>query len=95
MWRIAAHARTDDIFSVGCCGTATASDRTAPILSDLQQFDLLRDCRFPPPWIVEEHNNACFIVRDATGQALGYFYFEEEPRRHSATKLLTRDEGRP
>jgi hypothetical protein len=20
--------------------------------------------RFPPPWIVEEHNNACFIVRD-------------------------------
>jgi len=33
----------------------------------------------PPPWPVEEHNNACFIVRDATGQALGYFYFEEEP----------------
>jgi hypothetical protein len=30
--------------------------------------------RFPPPWIVEEHNNACFIVKDATGQALGYFY---------------------
>ncbi len=35
--------------------------------------------RFPPPWIVEEHNNACFIVRDASGQALGYFYFEAEP----------------
>jgi hypothetical protein len=29
--------------------------------------------RFPPPWIIEEHNDACFIVRDATGQALGYF----------------------
>jgi len=27
--------------------------------------------RFPPPWIVEEHNNACFVVRDATGQAPG------------------------
>jgi len=27
------------------------------------------------PWIVEEHNNACFIVKDATGQALAYFYF--------------------
>jgi hypothetical protein len=35
--------------------------------------------RFPPPWTIEEHNNACFIVRDTTGQALGYFYFEDEP----------------
>jgi hypothetical protein len=25
---------------------------------------------------IEEHNNACFVVKDATGQALGYFYFE-------------------
>jgi hypothetical protein len=36
--------------------------------------------RFPPPWIVEEHNNACLIVKDATGQALGYFYFDDEPQ---------------
>ena len=50
--------------------------------------------RFPPPWVVEEHNNACFIVRDATGQALAYFYFEDEPGRRSAAKLLTRDEAR-
>jgi hypothetical protein len=28
--------------------------------------------RFPPPWIVEENNNACFIVKDATGQARDY-----------------------
>jgi hypothetical protein len=40
--------------------------------------------RFPPPWIVEEHNDACFIVKDANGQALAYFYFEEEAGRRSA-----------
>jgi len=50
--------------------------------------------RFPPPWTIEEHNNACFIVKDATGQALGYFYFEEEPGRRSAAKPLSKDEGR-
>jgi len=48
----------------------------------------------PPPWIVEEHNDACFIVKDANRQALGYFYFEDEPGRRSAAKLLTRDEAR-
>jgi hypothetical protein len=36
--------------------------------------------RFPPPWVIDEHPE-WFIVRDATGQALGYFYFGEEPRR--------------
>ena len=40
--------------------------------------------RFPPPWTIDEANDACFIVRDATEQALGYFYFEDEPGRCSA-----------
>jgi hypothetical protein len=50
--------------------------------------------RFPPPWTIDEANNACFIVRDATGQALGYFYFEDEPGRRSTAKLLTKEEAR-
>jgi len=24
--------------------------------------------RFPPPWTIEEMNDACFIVRDKNGQ---------------------------
>jgi hypothetical protein len=50
--------------------------------------------RFPPPWTLNETNDACFIVRDATGQALGYFYFEDEAGRRSAAKLLTKDKAR-
>ncbi|MFY9835975.1 MAG: hypothetical protein WAK55_05810 [Xanthobacteraceae bacterium] len=50
--------------------------------------------RFPPPWSIEELNDACFVVSDANGQKLGYFYYEEEPGRRSAAKLLTKDEAR-
>jgi hypothetical protein len=49
--------------------------------------------RFPPPWIAEE-TDACFIIRDHSGYALAYVYFEEEPGRCSAAHLLTRDEAR-
>ena len=49
--------------------------------------------RFPPPWTIEEMNEACFIVRDKNGQGLGYFYFEEEPGRRTAAKMLTKDEA--
>jgi hypothetical protein len=39
-------------------------------------------------------NDACFIVRDKNGQALGYFYFKEEPGQRAAANLLTKDEAR-
>jgi hypothetical protein len=49
--------------------------------------------RFPPPWSVEEHDE-CFIVRDADGQALGYFYFDEEQQSPAIDRRLTRDDAR-
>jgi hypothetical protein len=49
--------------------------------------------RFPLPWIVEEQP-ACFVVRDHSGQQLAYIYFEDEPGRRSAAKLLSKDEAR-
>jgi hypothetical protein len=48
--------------------------------------------RFPPPWTVDELE-ACFVVRDEAGQKLAYVYFEEDPGRRSAAKLLTKDEA--
>jgi hypothetical protein len=49
--------------------------------------------RFPPPWSVDELE-ACFVVADSAGQKLAYVYFEEDPGRRSAAKLLTKDEAR-
>src|SRR6516162_873503 len=37
----------------------------------------------------------CFIVRDADGQQLAYVYYESEPGRRSAAKLLGKDEAQP
>ena len=49
--------------------------------------------RFPPPWAIEE-NPESFVVKDATGQTLGYFYFEDERGRRQAMKRLNRDKAR-
>jgi len=49
--------------------------------------------RFPPPWSVEDVD-AAFVVKDGSGQKLANVYYEEEPGRRSAAKLLTKDEAR-
>ena len=53
----------------------------------------MSDRRFPPPWSVEDIGTA-FVVMDGGGQKLAYVYFEEEPGRRSAAKLLSKDEAR-
>ena len=50
--------------------------------------------RFPPPWTVEEYRGIPFIVRDANNFAVAYIYFETEPGRRAAAKLMTKDEVR-
>jgi hypothetical protein len=47
--------------------------------------------RFPPPWSAELQLNH-YVVRDANRQQLAYVYYENEPGRRSAAKLLTKDE---
>jgi hypothetical protein len=60
---------------------------------DWSQALYKRGYRFPPLWSVEEQD-ACFVVRDHSGRVLADVYFEEEPGRRSAAKLLTKDEAR-
>jgi hypothetical protein len=47
---------------------------------------------FPLPWFVEELD-ACFVVTDNTRRKLAYIYFENDPERRSATKLLSPNEA--
>jgi hypothetical protein len=44
--------------------------------------------------LVRRRNGSRLHLRDSGGQKLAYVYFEDEPGRRSAAKLLTRDEAR-
>jgi hypothetical protein len=48
---------------------------------------------FSPPWLVEDLTS-CFVVKARSGQELAFIYYEEDPRRRSIVKLLSRDEAR-
>jgi hypothetical protein len=47
-----------------------------------------------PAALVDRGAHECFIVRDADGQALGYFYFDEEQQSPAIDRRLTRDDAR-
>ncbi len=49
--------------------------------------------RFPAPWKVEPTSSG-FMVQDASGQALAYFYGDDDPGRAIAGDKLSMDEAR-
>ena len=53
----------------------------------------LTERSFLLPWSVGDIGDA-FVVRDSIQQKLAYVYYEEEPSRRRAAKLLTKDEAR-
>jgi hypothetical protein len=62
-------------------------------LAEATQSQSMHARHFPPPWTIEDLGE-CFVVKDSSGQKLAYVYYEEEPGRRSAAKLLTKDEAR-
>jgi hypothetical protein len=68
-------------------------DRVSTQRQDEANCVTIGRCPKLPPWSVED-NGTCFIVRDHGGQALAYVYYEEEPGRQAAAKMLTKDEAR-
>jgi len=49
---------------------------------------------YPLCYLPVEEQEACLVVRDHNGHQLAYVYFEDEPGRRSAAKLVSKDEAR-
>jgi hypothetical protein len=49
--------------------------------------------RLRPPWSVEDRAS-CFVVKARGGHELAYIYYEDDPRKRSIVKLLSRNEAR-
>jgi hypothetical protein len=49
---------------------------------------------FTPPWRVDDTSTESFCIRDRSGQALAYVYYEDESGRRMAMRRVTRDEAR-
>ena len=75
---------------------AAARERQAPVEGPAPSlaWPVVHSAAEPRRALVGRQQEACFIVRDANGQALAYVYFEEEQGRRAAARLLTRDEAR-
>ena len=49
--------------------------------------------RFPRPWAVHELDT-CYVVRDASGFAISYHYFDDNVRRANEANLMSRSDAR-
>lgn len=49
--------------------------------------------RFRPPWRAEDRNGSCWVVVDATGSALAYFYYSDRQGADTVGNPLTRREA--
>jgi hypothetical protein len=75
------------------CAASHSHCRLYRLLNDQSGVGALERHHFPPPWTVREQS-ACFVMQDHSGRALAYIYYQKEPGRGSAAKLLTKDEAR-